>query len=38
MKGHQVAVQAAEILPLVLLMDDTKIGTITEYAMIDLLH
>lgn len=38
MERHQVAVHAAEILPLVLLMDDTKIGAITEDAMIRFLH
>jgi len=38
MERHQVAVYAAEILPLILSMDDTKIETITEYAMIKFFH
>lgn len=38
MNTHQAAFQAAEILPLIFLMDDTKIGSMTQDAMIEVLH
>jgi hypothetical protein len=38
MKRHQAAVQAAEILPLLFLKDDTKVGAIAQYAAIEVLH
>jgi len=34
MKIHQTAVQATEVLPLNFFMDDTKIGSIANRAMI----
>jgi len=38
MKRHQTAVQATEIVPLLFFMDDTKIRSITNRAMIERLH
>jgi len=38
MKRHQTAVQATEVVPWLFFMDDTKIGSIANGAMIERLH
>lgn len=38
MKKHQTAVQAAKVVPLSFFMNDTKIRSITNRAMIERLH